>query len=462
MIIGINAFADQCFSVVGQYLPYPLKLHQDEVGEAFLAHAAPGLAIVVILILHQRFAFRHMPVVKLRHRVWIQFLPAIVFQLQLNQAYDGIVDDTLELGANIIGHTLLPFFLYGADALCLNEDLVDDGNSTQYTPTGAIIPGLLQENITASGDGLIVLQIRCIHGWSECELAVPVSLASKITKRVRMFTLNCGGRLLSLDQPVVMGIINCTPDSFYAESRQQQVDDCLRLAEKMLEEGAGILDMGGQSTRPGSEMLSPDEEMLRVIPCIQAVKTRFPESILSVDTFYSRVATEAVAAGAAIVNDISAGKIDSNMLPAVGRMGVPYIAMHMQGRPKDMQQQPHYENLTQEIIDFFIQLSGSLQANGIAEWIVDPGFGFGKTAAHNFQLIHDLEIFHLLNRPILMGISRKSTIYKTLGVTAEEALNGSTVLHTIGLMKGVHLLRVHDVKEAREAVELVGNVLRYT
>lgn len=277
-----------------------------------------------------------------------------------------------------------------------------------------------------------------------------------------MFTLNCGGRLLSLEQPVVMGIINCTPDSFYAGSRQQQVDDCLRLAEKMLKEGAGVLDIGGQSTRPGSEMLKPEEEIERVIPCIRALMDRFPEAFISIDTFYSRVAEEAVAAGAVIVNDISAGKIDADLLATVGRLGVPYIAMHMKGRPKDMQQQPHYENVTQEIIDFFIRLSGILQENGIVEWIADPGFGFGKTAGHNFQLIHDLELFHLLNRPILMGISRKSTIYKTLGVTAEEALNGSTVLHTIGLMKGVHLLRVHDVKEAREAVELVENVLRYT
>lgn len=270
-----------------------------------------------------------------------------------------------------------------------------------------------------------------------------------------MYTLNCAGKLLQLDKPAIMGIINTTPDSFYSGSRQAEKDAALRLAEKMITEGAAILDLGGQSTRPGSDMLSADEEATRVIPVLEAIRQQFPDIILSIDTFYSKVAEEAAAAGAGIVNDISAGQIDPLLLPTVSRLKLPYVAMHMQGRPKEMQKQPQYENVTREVLDFFIGFSEKLKELGIDEWIIDPGFGFGKTISHNFELIHNLELFQMLNRPVLMGISRKSTIYKTLNITPEEALNGTTVLHTIGLTKGVNILRVHDVKEAVETMILV-------
>lgn len=269
-----------------------------------------------------------------------------------------------------------------------------------------------------------------------------------------MFTLNCRGRLLVIDKPVVMGIINATPDSFYSGSR---FDDSSRIADqagKMLEEGARIIDIGGQSTRPGSEKISMQEEVDRVIRPVETIHKHFPGAFISIDTYYSKVAAEAVAAGASIVNDISAGNIDDGMITTVASLQVPYVLMHMQGTPQLMQQQPQYKNVTAEVLDFLITKKNSLQQSGITDIIVDPGFGFGKTITHNFELLKNLSVFSMLKAPVLLGISRKSTIYKTLGITAEEALNGTTVLNTIGILNGASILRVHDVKEAVELIKL--------
>ncbi|HLG38134.1 MAG TPA: dihydropteroate synthase [Chitinophagaceae bacterium] len=270
-----------------------------------------------------------------------------------------------------------------------------------------------------------------------------------------MFTLNCKGTFLIMDKPVVMGIINATGDSFYPGSRHMGADAIAVQAEKMLEEGAAILDIGGQSTRPGSEMISAEEELKRVIAGIAAVHKRFPKAIISIDTFYSKVAKEAVAAGASIINDISAGSMDEKMIDTAASLHVPYVLMHMKGVPKTMQQSAQYENVTREVLDFFIKKLAELRQAGISDIIIDPGFGFGKTIEHNFELLRNLPVFKVLECPLLLGISRKSTVYKTLGITAEEALNGTTVLNTIGLMNGANILRVHDVKEAREAIQLV-------
>ena len=270
-----------------------------------------------------------------------------------------------------------------------------------------------------------------------------------------MFTLNCKGRLLVVDKPLVMGIINTTPDSFYSESRQENLDTVLAKAEIMIEEGATILDVGGQSTRPGSEKLTEEEEIKQVIDPIAAINKSFPEIVISIDTYYSNVAKMAVEAGASVVNDISAGSIDSKMIRTVAALKVPYVLMHMQGTPQTMQQQPMYENVTREVLDFLIKKVNDLHHSGITDIIVDPGFGFGKTIAHNFELLRNLPVFKMLNCPLLLGISRKSTIYKTLGTTTEKSLNGTTVLHTIGLLNGASILRVHDVREAMEAIKLV-------
>lgn len=272
-----------------------------------------------------------------------------------------------------------------------------------------------------------------------------------------MFTLNCKGKLLIIDKPIVMGIINATPDSFYENSRKLNVDKALQKAEQMLNEGASILDIGGQSTRPGSQPISADEELERVLPIIETVHKTFPEIFISIDTYYSKVAKEAVHAGACLVNDISGGIQDGAMLATVAALKVPYICMHMKGKQQDMQLNPVYENVTKEVLDFFIMQTTKCKAAGIHDVIIDIGFGFGfgKTAAHNFQLIKELQLFKMLEKPLLIGVSRKTTIYKTLGVTANEALNGTTVLNTIALLNGATILRVHDVKEAMEVVKLV-------
>ena len=268
-----------------------------------------------------------------------------------------------------------------------------------------------------------------------------------------MYTLNCKGRLLVLDKPVVMGILNITPDSFYSGSRIKQ-EDVLQKAAEMMNDGATILDIGGQSTRPGSIRLSANEELDRVFPVIEAIKKEFPSSFLSIDTYHAQVAKETVAAGIDIVNDISAGDLDEAMLSTVAALQVPFIAMHMQGNPDNMQANPTYENVTREVVDYFIKKTAACKAAGIVDLILDPGFGFGKTITHNFQLLKTMEALQIFHLPILAGLSRKSTIWKTLQTTPEEALNGTTVLNTIALTKGAHILRVHDVKEAKETITL--------
>lgn len=269
-----------------------------------------------------------------------------------------------------------------------------------------------------------------------------------------MFTLNCKGRLLVIDKPVVMGIINVTPDSFFKGSRQESIDAVLKKAEQMLNEGAAFLDIGGQSTRPGSEKLSVEVELKRVIEPVRVISEKFPEAFISIDTYYAKVAFEAIAAGASIINDISAGNMDEKMIETAASLKVPYVMMHTKGTPQTMQQHPQYEDVTKEVLDFLIQKKKELHDSGITDVIADPGFGFGKSIAHNFELLHNLSVFRMLDCPVMLGISRKSTIYKTLGISPDEALNGTTVLNSFGLMNGATILRVHDVKEAAEAIRL--------
>lgn len=269
-----------------------------------------------------------------------------------------------------------------------------------------------------------------------------------------MYTLNCKGKLLVIDKPVVMGIINITPDSFYEGSRKQSIKDIVEVAAAMLADGAAILDIGGQSTRPGSERLHTEQEKQRVLPAIEAIISAYPDAIISIDTYNAAVAEEAVQAGAAIVNDISSGDMDEAMLPTVANLKVPYICMHMQGTPDNMQQHPQYTDVTAQVLDYLAQKADACKRAGINDMIIDPGFGFGKTIEHNFTLLRQLSAFKILNCPVLAGLSRKSTVYKTLGTTAENALNGTTVLNTIALMNGADILRVHDVKAAAEAIAL--------
>ena len=270
-----------------------------------------------------------------------------------------------------------------------------------------------------------------------------------------MFTLNAKGKILAIHRPLVMGIINRAPDSFYSGSRFPDNTALLQQAEKMIAEGADWLDIGGQSTRPGSAPVSEEEELTRVVDAIDLLHRQWPDIPLSVDTWYARVAAEAAAAGAVIINDISGGLLDPAMLATVGRLGVPYICMHMKGTPQTMNREALYDDVVSEVLDFFIRRIEDCRRAGIHDVILDPGFGFSKTSVHNFQLLHRLDVFRMCGKPLLLGVSRKSTIYKTLGITPEEALNGTTVLHTVGLLNGANILRVHDPKEAREAIRLL-------
>lgn len=267
-------------------------------------------------------------------------------------------------------------------------------------------------------------------------------------------TLNCKGQLLDLSQPVIMGILNLTPDSFYDGGKYEGEKQILQKVEQMLTEGASIIDVGGMSSRPGAAIISVEEELKRVLPALIAISKEFPDKIISIDTVRSKVAKEAVQHGAAIINDISAGQFDKQLYQTVADLGVPYILMHMQGQPKTMQLQPNYGEVSLEILDFFIQEIGILRGLGVLDIIVDPGFGFGKTIAHNYQILKKMHIFKVLDVPILAGISRKRMIYKALNISAEEALNGTSVLNMIALQQGASILRVHDVKEAAETIAL--------
>jgi dihydropteroate synthase len=255
--------------------------------------------------------------------------------------------------------------------------------------------------------------------------------------------------------PLVMGILNATPDSFFGESRVISTDDALRKAETMLREGATIIDVGGQSSRPGSTEGDEATELQRVLPVIEAINARLPEVVISVDTWRANVARAAVAAGACLVNDISAGLFDADMLSTVAALNVPYIAMHMQGTPKTMQEDPRYADVAEEVTHFLSERLAAARKAGIADLILDPGFGFGKNAEHNYTLLRELPRLVALGVPVVAGLSRKRMINEVLGTKAAEALNGTTVLNTIAVMRGASILRVHDVKEAMECVKLV-------
>jgi len=270
-----------------------------------------------------------------------------------------------------------------------------------------------------------------------------------------MWTLNARGKLLTIDRPVIMGVLNRTPDSFYSASRVAPDDQLMRQAGRLLDEGADWLDIGGQSTRPGAEVVGEEEELRRLIPAIGLLRREWPEVPLSVDTWHARVAAEAVEAGASVVNDVSGGLLDPLMLETVGRLRVPYICMHMKGTPATMNSEAHYEDVVKEVLDFFIHRIEVCRLAGIHDVILDPGWGFAKMAVHNFRLLHGLSLLRLCGKPLLLGVSRKSTIYRTLGVGPEAALNGTTVMHTLALMNGADILRVHDPAAAREVVMLL-------
>ena len=275
--------------------------------------------------------------------------------------------------------------------------------------------------------------------------------------------INVAGKLLDLSIPKVMGVLNITPDSFYEASRVTEEKEILRVAAGMIEDGADILDIGGYSSRPGAADVPPEEEKRRVLKAIGLIHREFPETILSIDTFRSEVASEAVCdCGARMINDISGGEADRNMFGIVKKLNVPYIMMHMHGRPENMQDNPVYDDVVADILEWFGSKIAQLQPAGVKDIIIDPGFGFGKTAGHNFEMLHRLRDFSIAGLPLLVGVSRKSMIWKTLDLEPGKALNGTTVLNTVALMNGADILRVHDVKEAVEVIRLVETIKNST
>lgn len=278
-------------------------------------------------------------------------------------------------------------------------------------------------------------------------------------KSTNVKSLNVNGRLLELSTPQVMGILNVTPDSFYAGSRMQTEADIAARACQILEEGASIIDIGAYSSRPNADHISPEEEMKRLRTALEILNRNHPEAIISVDTFRANIAERCVNDyGVAIINDIAAGEMDNRMFETVARLGVPYIMMHMQGTPQNMQKEPHYDNLLKEVFMYFAKKVQQLRDLGAKDIILDPGFGFGKTLDDNYELMANLEEFGIFELPLLVGVSRKSMIYRLLDATPEEALNGTSILNAVALMKGADILRVHDVREAVEAVKITGKL----
>ncbi len=268
-------------------------------------------------------------------------------------------------------------------------------------------------------------------------------------------TINCKGTLIDLSQGRIMGILNVTPDSFFDGGKYNVLDAQLAQVEKMLDDGADFIDIGGYSTRPGADEVSEDEELKRVMPIIEKIIERFPDTVISIDTFRSRVAEQAIKVGAAIINDVTAGEGDELMFETVARLQVPYIIMHKQGSFKDMQIEPHYEDVVKEVIQYLSFKIEKLTELGVHDIIVDPGFGFGKTLEHNFQLLKHMDLIRILGKPVLAGISRKSMINKLLKTKAENALTGTIATNSLALMGGASILRVHDVKEAVETLKVI-------
>jgi dihydropteroate synthase len=273
-----------------------------------------------------------------------------------------------------------------------------------------------------------------------------------------MMTINCNGQLIDLSTPKVMGILNLTPDSFYDGGKYRHKNDILTQVKKMLDNGATFIDIGAYSSRPGATHISEEEELQRIVPIVKLLCKTFPDILISIDTFRSPIAKACIESGAALINDISAGEMDDNMFQTIGELHVPYIMMHMQGTPQNMQHSPTYKNVTQDILLYFSKKIALARQYNINDIIIDPGFGFGKTNTHNYELLNDLELFKNINLPILIGASRKSMIYNTLNTNAQNALNGTTVINTLALHKGASILRVHDVKEAVECVTLVNQL----
>lgn len=370
--------------------------------------------------------------------------------MHLNNCNNAIVDNALEFIADVFSNFLFSFFLYRPDSLRLDQNLISNRWQTQNPPGGSIILRFFSKNVFASRNDVLILLLGLLSHL--------FLLADKINSLPIKHTINIKGEIIDLSQPKVMGIINVTPDSFFSGSRKQNINEILGTAEKMLDEGADFLDVGGYSSRPGATDIVEEEEKRRVVEAVEALVKEFPDALISIDTFRSAVAEAAIGAGASMINDISAGHLDLNMLEKIAELNVPYVAMHMRGTPQVMKDLTEYDDLLLEVISYFSDVQNKCRALGVKDLIIDPGFGFAKTSEQSFHLLNNLERLQALESPILVGLSRKSMIYQSLNLTADEALNGTTALNTLALLKGAGVLRVHDIKEAVEVVKLVNQL----
>jgi len=423
------------------------QLHQDDVGHGAHAHVAPGFIVVVVLVLQEVKSFRYSTVVARLQFFKLQVGRRLIAQFDLHQCNETIVDDPDKFVPNAVVYLLGALLLNAADALRLDENLVGNGRQTQDAPRRSVVVRLFGKQGFAHRHHLFIF-VRCF--------IVHKRMQSKIFSHNK--TLNIGGKLMELSTPRIMGVLNVTPDSFHDGFRYGEETAMLKQVEKMVGEGADLIDVGGYSTRPGAPEVSVEEELNRVLPAISAIVRHFPHMPVAVDTFRSVVARQAVDAGAGVVNDISSGELDATMLTTVAALQVPYVAMHLRGTPQTMSAMTDYENVVKDVVDYFHQKIDQFHQLGIKDIVVDPGFGFAKTVAQNFELLQGLERFHILGKPLLVGLSRKSMIWRTLKTNPDGALNGTTALNTVALLKGASFLRVHDVREAREVVELISQL----
>ena len=428
-------------------------LAHDEVGDGADAHVAPSLIVVVVLARHQFVCFRGDLVVQGRSFFGCQVGLVDHTELELYDAHRRIVDDADELGLNAFIHKLLCGCLQGSDSLDLDKNLIGDGRRAQNAPSWTVVLHLVDKQLAALRQNRMKLGF-CIFLWHEKCIFAKIKLFS-------MLQLNLGNKALIFDRPAVMGILNVTPDSFSDGGRYNQMDKALQHCEQMLAEGADFIDIGGCSTRPNYAIATEQEELERVIPILKAVKTAFPEALISIDTFRKNVAEACMESGADLINDISGGLFGKDMLPYIGENHIPYVMMHCIGTPETMHQYTLGGDIHQTVLGFFKQQCQILESYGEQQIILDPGIGFGKSLEANYQLLSELDRYRYNNLPILIGISRKSLINKVLHTTPDTAENGTTVLNTIALLNGADILRVHDVKNAREAIELVGSFCNF-
>ena len=391
-----------------------------------------------------------------------------LLSLQEHQGDDTIIDNGDKLTFNGISYLILSFFLYRANALCFDVQLICYRWHSKNAPGSTIVLCLFQKQVfTLRNDSMILFSGFFHREKNDITIKfveiyrLNMVFKNQNLKPQRQFSLNCRGRILVLDQPRIMGILNLTPDSFSDGGDYNSEAAAVDHVGQMLVGGVDLIDIGGYSSRPGATHISPEAELERIFPITQALIKHFPQAIFSVDTFRAEVAQVMLEAGVHLVNDISAGRYDADMLRVVANFDAPFLMMHMQGTPQTMQQNPTYENIVHEVWHFFIEQIQAARQAGIRDLIIDPGFGFGKSISHNYQLVEAFDFFRELELPLLAGISRKSMMYKLLDTTPHDVLEITTALHLRLLDKGANILRVHDVAAARRIIEVHQYIKEY-